>query len=178
MHGHRDMEIVTFVRQGAISHRDSQGNAGRTVAGDVQVMSAGTGIFHAEHNLEKQDTAIFQIWIVPKERGIAPRWETARFTGSAEDGALPLLASGRDEDSDKHALYIHQDAAIYGGRMQAGQSLQQPVKHQAYVLVSTGSVTADGKTLQAGDGAEITGLHDVELNAVEAAEVIVIDVPA
>ena len=94
MHPHRDMEIITFVRRGAITHMDSRGNKGRTEAGDVQVMSAGTGIMHAEHNAERETTAIFQIWILPKEAGITPRWESARYAQREAVDALPLVDQG------------------------------------------------------------------------------------
>jgi redox-sensitive bicupin YhaK (pirin superfamily) len=98
LHGHRDMEIITFVRQGAITHRDHLGNEGRTEAGDVQVMSAGKGILHAEYNQEDEPTRIFQIWIRPQESGVKPRWEQRRFPSADRGGRLIALASGRDDD--------------------------------------------------------------------------------
>ena len=178
-HPHRDMEIITYVRQGAITHRDSLGNAGRTAAGDVQVMSAGTGVLHSEHNLEAEDTRLYQIWIVPNQQGVPPRWEARAFpkTWVADGGALPLLVSGRPEDAGKDALLIHQDAAIFGGRLLAGATVRQPIKYQAYVLASVGSVTIGGQTLHQGDGAEITGTDTLTLHAGTDAEVLVIDVP-
>lgn len=177
MHGHRDMEIITFVRSGAITHRDSRGNEGRTTAGDVQVMSAGIGIFHSEHNLESEDTVIFQIWIVPDKCGITPRWDLASYAHKQATTTLPLLVSGRAEHKATDALFINQDAAIYGGKLQAGQSLQQAIVHQAYVLVSSGQVEVDGQTLQQGDGAEVTQQALIQLRAVTDSEVILIDVP-
>ena len=106
MHPHREMEIITYVRSGAITHRDNLGNEGRTEAGDVQVMSAGSGIVHSEHNEEDVDTNLYQIWIETKEEGVAPDWDAAKFpkTPGAE---LSLLVSGRAEDKDAGALYIH-----------------------------------------------------------------------
>ena len=109
-HPHRDMEIVTFVRTGAISHRDSLGNEGRTAAGDVQVMSAGTGITHAEMNLEDEDTTLFQIWILPDRRGEAPGWGQREFPKAGREGGFAILASGTPEEDD--ALPIRTDAKV------------------------------------------------------------------
>ena len=177
MHAHRDMEIITFVRSGAITHRDSHGNHGRTEAGSVQVMSAGRGIHHSEFNLESEDTSIFQIWIEPKEDGITPRWDMASFNREAVSGALPLLASGRSEDEGKGALYIHQDAAISGGSVKAGTEIVQAIKGQAYILVSSGEIEIYGQSLPKGTGLEVTDLESLSFKALTDAEVIVIDVP-
>ena len=175
-HPHSDMEIITFVRSGAISHRDSEGNAGRTEAGDVQVMSAGTGVFHSEENAEAVDTTLYQIWIEPAQTGVAPRWDARQFA-SAPGEALALLVSGRAEDEGKGALFIHQDAAIWGGRLAKGAKLTQPLKHLGYALVSEGSVMIDGVELQRGDGAEIRAADAVAIEALTEAEVLLIDVP-
>ena len=109
-HPHRDMEIITYVREGAITHEDSLGNRGRTEAGDVQVMSAGTGIRHAEYNVEDEPTELFQIWIEPARRGVAPRWDAKPFPKGDRAGRWVTLASGRPDGGD--ALTIHQDAAV------------------------------------------------------------------
>ncbi len=178
MHGHRDMEIITFVREGAITHEDSRGNKGRTEAGDVQVMSAGTGIFHSEYNLENEPTRLFQIWIIPGELGVEPRWETTRFAQREAADSLPVLVSGRAEDRDTGALFIHQDAAIFGGRMKQGKQLSQALRHKGYLLVSAGEVHVEGQPLLAGDGLEITDQEVVTIDAVHESEVILIDVPA
>jgi redox-sensitive bicupin YhaK (pirin superfamily) len=111
-HGHRDMEIVTFVREGAITHRDNLGNEGRTEAGDVQIMSAGTGIVHAEYNLEQVTTRIFQIWIVPDRTGGAPRWGSRVFPKGGRAAGFEILASGRQADAGAEALPINADAAV------------------------------------------------------------------
>lgn len=177
-HGHKDMEIVTFVRRGAITHRDSRGNEGRTEAGDVQVMSAGTGIHHSEFNRESEDTTLYQIWIEPREEGVEPRWEAARFAGRKAEGELPLLVSGRAEDTGKGALYIHQDASISGGLVEAGKEVSQPIRDQAYLLVSDGEIEIGDERLRRGDSAEITELDSVTVKALSDAEVILIDVPA
>jgi redox-sensitive bicupin YhaK (pirin superfamily) len=177
-HGHKDMEIVTFVRRGAITHRDSRGNEGRTEAGDVQVMSAGTGIHHSEFNLESEDTTLYQIWIEPRELGVEPRWEAARFSGRKANGELPLLVSGRAEDDGKGALVINQDASISGGLVEAGQEVTQPIRDQAYLLVSDGEIEIGDERLRRGDSAEITDMDSVTFKALSDAEAILIDVPA
>jgi len=176
-HPHDNMEIITFVRKGAITHKDSQGNKGRTAAGDVQVMSAGSGIAHSEHNAEDEDTVLYQIWITPKEKDIPPRWDMAEFPKTPVKDELHLLVSGRAEDKDKGALYIHQDAAIYGGRIQGGNTIAQTIKHQAYLLVAEGAATIEGQNISAGDGAEITGMDNISINATEDAQILLIDVP-
>ncbi len=178
-HGHQDMEIITYVRKGAITHRDSMGNEGRTEAGDVQVMSAGTGIQHAEYNKESEDTTLYQIWIYPRARGLKPRWAARQFPKDpvAANDALPVLASGYAEDVAQGALEIYQDAAIHGGRLSAGATVTQPLRHGAYILVSDGSITLDGQTLSKGDAAEISGQNAVTLSAVSDAEIVLIDVP-
>lgn len=175
MHPHKNMEIITFVRKGAITHRDSVGNAGRTVAGDVQVMSAGKGVFHSEFNLESEDTSLYQIWIEPNQSGVEPRWDAMTFPKTHATQALHLLVSGNGADG---ALTIHQDAKIYGGKLLQGSTLNQTIKHQAYVLVSDGKIRIDGKTLAKGDAAQITQQSSFEITAVQDAEVIVIDAPA
>ena len=176
MHPHRDMEIITYVRRGAISHRDSLGNEGRTAAGDVQVMSAGTGVFHAEFNQEDEDINLYQIWIYPRKKGVAPRWDMRQFPKEPVKDALPLLVSGRAGDEGKGALYIHADAAIYGGRLKAGVKLSHAVNGQAYTLVSEGRVEIDGVTLKKGDGAEITDARAINITALEDAEIVIIEV--
>jgi len=177
MHPHRDMEIITYVRQGAISHRDNAGHEGRTAAGDVQVMSAGTGVYHSEYNHESEDTSLYQIWIAPNQRGVAPRWDARRFPKQEVSDQLPLLVSGRVEDEAKGALFIHQDAAIYGGRITAGAIVHQPIKYQAYLLVSEGEIEVMGQRITAGDGAEIMHQPLLALRAISPAEVVMIDVP-
>ncbi len=177
MHPHSDMEIITFVRSGAITHKDSRGNEGRTEAGNVQVMSAGTGIYHSEFNLENEDTTLYQIWIYPREKGVKPRWETAQFADRKANGSLPLLVSGRAQDEGKGALYINQDASISGGRVEAGQEVTQPIHDQAYMLISDGEIEILGELLRKGDGLEITDQDSVTFKALADSEIILIDVP-
>lgn len=178
-HPHRDMEIITYVRSGAISHRDNLGNEGRTAAGDVQVMSAGSGIVHAEYNKEQEPINLYQIWIHPRERGVEPRWDQRNFPKTPVDDALPLLVSGNPADAEKGALYIHQDATIHGGRLAKGTAITHPVGRAAYLLVSEGTVEIEGAgTLKKGDGLSAEGEEALRIRAPEEAEILVIDIPA
>jgi redox-sensitive bicupin YhaK (pirin superfamily) len=172
-HSHKNMEIITYVREGAITHRDSNGNVGRTLAGDVQVMSAGTGVYHSEFNLESEDTNIFQIWIEPNLQEVKPRWDSYKFPKEPTADALMLLVSG-----DGNApLSIHQDAFIYAGHLIEGTELIHSIKHQAYVLVSEGSLEVEGCLLNKGDGLEVAELSSMNMKAQSDARVLVIDVP-
>ena len=171
-HPHRDMEIITYVRQGAISHKDSRGNSGRTEAGDVQVMSAGTGIFHSEHNHEDVDTNLYQIWIEPNKLGVEPRWDSHEFPSESNEDELTLLVSG-----DKNApLFIHADAKIFAGNIVAGNEITQKLDKDGYLLVSKGSVLVGDIKLGKGDAAEITQQSEVAIIAEEDSEVLLIDV--
>lgn len=172
-HPHRDMEIITYVRSGAITHRDDQGNEGRTTAGNVQVMSAGTGIRHSEHNLEDEVASLYQIWIRPRSRGIAPSWSTAEFPKRAAAGKLALLVSGEGDAP----LSIHQDARIFAGTLEAGVSLTHAIKGKAYVLVSEGDATISGVAGARGDGFAISDETDVAIKTTGGAEILVIEVP-
>jgi redox-sensitive bicupin YhaK (pirin superfamily) len=176
-HPHDNMEIITYVKSGAISHKDSMENEGRTKAGDVQVMSAGTGIFHSEYNAESEDTTLYQIWITPSKRDVTPRWDTKSFPQTPVSDRLAVLVSGQEQHADEGALFIHQDAAIYAGRLTKGIELVQPLKHQAYVLASAGSITVNGVVMHQGDGAEIVDESTVTITANSDAEVLVIDAP-
>jgi redox-sensitive bicupin YhaK (pirin superfamily) len=177
-HPHDNMEIITYVRQGAITHKDNMGNTGRTGAGDVQVMSAGTGVFDSEYNMESEDTRLYQIWIEPNEENVSPRWEARSFPKDEVKGdQLPVLVSGHAEDVAKGALFIHQDATIYGGRIKAGAEITQSLRGDAYVLASVGDFTVNGASLNQGDGAEVTGERILKLKAKSDAEILVIDLP-
>src|SRR4051812_42705171 len=151
-HPHRDMEIITYVRSGAITHRDNLGNEGRTEAGDVQVMHAGTGIVHAEYNLEPVETRIFQIWLTPNRRGVTPGWGARAFP-QAEDG-LRVLAAGDGRDG---ALPLYADGAVLAGRLAAGQTVEHTLEpgRRAYLVCASGSVTVNGVELGGRDGAAI-----------------------
>ena len=176
LHGHRDMEIITYVRRGAITHQDHLGNSGRTTAGDVQVMSAGTGIMHAEFNREDEATQIFQIWIEPAVHGVAPRWETRSFPKAGREGRLVPLASGRKDDAD--ALPIYQDAAVLGATLTAGQSVTHTLMpgRKAYLVAATGRITVNGKAAAARDGVVLEDVEAVTITAAEDAEILLADV--
>jgi quercetin 2,3-dioxygenase len=176
LHGHRDMEIITYVRSGAITHQDHLGNVGRTEAGDVQVMSAGSGIMHSEFNREDGPTQIFQIWIEPALHGVAPRWEARSFPKAGREGRLVPLASGR-KDHDE-ALPIHQDAAILGATLQAGQSVIHRLEagRKAYLVAATGRVTVNGEAVGARDGVVLQGIDEAVIAAEEDSEILLADV--
>jgi redox-sensitive bicupin YhaK (pirin superfamily) len=175
MHPHKDMEIITYVREGAIEHQDSLGNKGRTAAGDVQVMSAGTGITHAEMAGKDGDTKLFQIWIHPRARHLQPRWEQAEFPKQPVTDALNLLVSGREKDADKNALTINQDAAIYGGRLTKGTRLSHAVSGDAYIVLSEGAIRVNGTEMSEGDGAEVADERDLVIEALEDTVLLVIE---
>ena len=145
-HPHRDMEIITYVREGAITHQDSLGNKGRTEAGDVQVMSAGTGIRHSEYNLEDVTTKIFQIWIIPTRDGEPPQWGAKPFPKGERSGKFVTLASGYENDND--ALPIRTDARVVGATLRAGETAEYPLgKHRkAYLVPAKGAVQSGGWT--------------------------------
>ncbi|HSE79273.1 MAG TPA: pirin family protein [Alphaproteobacteria bacterium] len=179
MHGHRDMEIITYVRKGAVSHQDHLGNRGRTEAGDVQVMSAGKGIMHAEYNLENDDTELFQIWIEPAHKNVKPRWAARQFPKDARAGQLQVLASGRPEDRGGDALEIHQDAALLGATIAKGQQLSHALGlgRRAYLVVARGRVKIGDVEVGPRDGAAIQDLHEVVIQAQEESEVLLADLP-
>jgi redox-sensitive bicupin YhaK (pirin superfamily) len=174
-HPHSNMEIVTFVRKGAISHEDNLGNKGRTVAGDVQVMSAGTGIVHAEYNLEAEATQIFQIWIQPTRTGEKPGWGTRPFPTSDRAGKFVVLASGDAEDSD--ALPIRADAKVSAAFLKAGQTAEYRLGKGrfGYLVASAGSVEIDGLVVGARDGAAIKDVDLLEVTALEDSEIVLVD---
>ncbi len=174
-HGHRDMEIITYVRSGAISHRDSLGNSGRTEAGNVQVMSAGSGIQHEEMNHEDAITQIFQIWIEPAQTGGAPSWENVEFPTGDRSGALVALAAGRPGRTD--VPHIRQDAEVLGAHLKAGTTVRHTLDagRLAYLVPATGSVSVNGEPLSARDGAAIRDESVIEITALEDAEVILVD---
>lgn len=175
-HPHRDMEIITYVCQGAITHRDSLGNTGRTGAGDVQVMSAGTGIFHSEHNLESIPTQIFQIWIIPTETGHSPSWATRRFPGKSQTGQFTILASGHPEDEG--ALPLHAKARVLGLTMRKGQKTgYRPGKERmGYLVPAAGTLLLNGQTVTARSGAAIAKEDSLFLEALDDnTEIVLVD---
>ncbi|WP_374574672.1 pirin family protein [Phenylobacterium sp.] len=174
-HPHADMEIITYVRQGAITHQDSLGNQGRTAAGDVQVMSAGTGIRHAEYNLEPETTRIFQIWIEPTKTGGAPSWGAKPFPKGDRSGKFVTLASGFDDDDE--ALPIRTDARVLGATLKAGETATYPLgaDRHGYLVSATGSVEVNGVRLDARDGAAILGEAELTVTALDDAELVLVD---
>lgn len=174
-HPHRDMEIITYVRQGAISHQDSLGNAGRTEAGDVQVMSAGDGIRHSEYNLEDVETEIFQIWIIPDHRGGTPSWGSRPFPKGDRSDSFVTLASGMAGDED--SLTIRANARVLGATVKAGDTLtydSAPDRH-LYLVPATGKVRISDIEANARDGVAITGRQKIEVTALEDSELVLVD---
>ncbi len=174
-HPHRDMEIITYVREGAITHEDSLGNKGRTEAGDVQVMSAGTGIRHSEYNLEDVTTKIFQIWIIPTRDGEPPRWGAKPFPKGARAGQFVTLASGYDGDGD--ALPIRTDARVVGATLKAGESADYPLgkDRKAYLVPASGAIRIDDVQVNARDGAAISDMEVIRVTAIEDSEIVLVD---
>jgi len=174
-HAHADMEIITYVREGAITHQDSLGNIGRTEAGDVQVMSAGSGVRHSEYNKEIGTTQIFQIWIEPKTRGEKPSWGAKPFPKGERSGQFVTLASGYAEDAD--ALPIRTDARISGATLKAGEATEYALdaSRHAYLVLAKGSVEINGVRLDARDGAAITDETLLHITANDDAEIVLVD---
>jgi len=174
-HPHANMEIVTYVRKGAITHKDSLGNKGRTGAGDVQVMSAGSGIRHAEYNLESGTTTLFQIWIIPTRDGGQPAWGAKPFPKADRSGRFVTLASGFDGDED--ALPIRTDARVLGATMKAGESTEYAADaaRHLYLVPATGAVEVNGVKINARDGAAVTGEPLLRIAALEDSELVLVD---
>jgi quercetin 2,3-dioxygenase len=175
-HPHADMEIITYVRQGAITHQDSLGNEGRTAAGDVQVMSAGTGIRHSEYNLEPETTRLFQIWIEPTARGQRPRWDTKPFPKHDRSGRFVPLASGFAEDAE--ALPIGADARVLGATLKRGETAEYrlPKGRRAYLVAALGTVEVNGLRLGERDGAAVQDESALQVTAIDDAEILLVDV--
>jgi redox-sensitive bicupin YhaK (pirin superfamily) len=174
-HPHADMEIITYVREGAITHQDSLGNTGRTAAGDVQVMSAGTGIRHAEYNRETVPTRLFQIWIIPDARGGAPYWDARPFPKDDRSGVFVTLASGLKGDDG--ALPIRASARVLGATLKAGQQAEYRLGagRYAYLVPAAGKVEVNGVVAAAGDGLAITDESVLHVSASEDAELVLVD---
>ena len=174
-HPHANMEIITFVREGAITHQDSLGNTGRTEAGDVQVMSAGSGIRHSEYNLEPVTTKIFQIWIVPTQAGGQPTWGAKPFPKADRSGKFVTIASGFAADND--ALPIRADARVLATKLRAGESAEYAIDatRYGYLVPATGAIEVNGVRLGARDGAAISKEETVTVKALEDSEVVFVD---
>ena len=174
-HGHADMEIITYVRTGAITHQDSMGNQGRTGAGDVQVMSAGTGVRHAEYNLEGETTTLFQLWIHPDRRGGSPSWGAKPFPKGDRSGRFVALASGLP--GDEGALPIRASARVLGATLSAGEAVDYPTEpgRHLYLVPSQGEIEVNGERLSTRDGAAITGEDNLRIRALSDAEIVLVD---
>jgi len=174
-HPHRDMEIITYVRSGAITHLDSMGNRGRTGAGDVQVMSAGAGVRHAEYNMENETTTLFQIWIQPKRAGGEPSWGAMQFPKGDRSGRFVTLASGFADDAG--ALPIRADARVLGATLKAGETVTHQIGagRHAYLVPATGALDIEGTRFDARDGAALSGGQTVTITAIEDAEIVLVD---
>jgi len=174
-HPHSDMEIITYVREGAITHQDSLGNKGRTEAGDVQVMSAGSGITHAEYNLEDETTRLFQIWIMPSQRGGKPSWGARPFPKGDRSGKFVTLASGFAEDGE--ALPIRTEARVLGATLKKGETTDYPLgaHRHAYLVPATGRIQINGVEANARDGIAISDTETLSVTALEDAELVMVD---
>ena len=173
-HPHNDMEIITYVRTGAITHTDSMGNEGRTEAGDVQVMSAGSGVRHSEFNREDEDTTLFQIWIIPDERGGEPHWGAAQFPKGDRSGKFVALASGHANDD---ALPIRANARVLGATVKAGESVTYTASadRHLYLVPATGKIRIEDVEANARDGVAITQKDSITITALEDSELVLVD---
>lgn len=174
LHSHADMEIVTYVRQGVVTHQDSTGNLGRTVAGDVQVMSAGTGISHSEHNFGEDPLKIFQIWLRPRRPGGAPRWDSRRFPKADRAGRLITLAGGGQEEAE--VLQIRADARVMGATLLAGTTVTETLNRfrHAYLAPAQGVIRVNGQRVAVGDGLAAVDEPVLTITAEEDAEFILV----
>ena len=174
-HSHADMEIVTYVRQGAVTHEDSTGNVGRTVAGDVQVMSAGTGISHSEHNRDKGPLKLFQIWLLPRHRGGKPRWDSRKFPKADRAGRLIELASGNPKNAE--TLLIRADARVLAATLLAWTTLTHaPLAFRhTYLAPAQGVILVNGQRVAVGDGIAAIDESELTVTAEEDAEFILVD---
>jgi len=175
MHPHRDMEIVTYVLEGALEHRDSMGNGSVIKPGDIQYMSAGTGVTHSEFNASKTEPVhLYQIWMFPEKRGLKPAYDQKNFSEAEKRAKLRLIASPDGRDG---SVKIRQDNELYATVLRKNESVKHELKPErhAYVQVARGSVTINGKSLAEGDGAAISAEKSVELTGVDNAEVLLFD---
>jgi len=174
-HAHRDMEILTWVLEGALEHKDSMGNGSIIRPGDIQRMSAGTGVTHSEFNPSRDEPVhLLQIWLLPRERGLTPGYEEKRFSPETRRGGLRLIAARDGRDG---AVTIHQDVDLWTALLEPGESVRhvlQPGRH-AWLHVASGTVTANGERLGAGDGAAVSGEKAVEVKAADRAEILLFD---
>jgi redox-sensitive bicupin YhaK (pirin superfamily) len=176
MHPHRDVEIISYIREGAVTHADDAGGEGRVAAGDVQVISAGSGIRHAESNRDATPLKLFQIWIRSNQRGAPPRWQSKPFPRSHNAGRLVTLASGLPGDQD--ALPIRADARVMGATLRTGETINHPLTTagQVYLVPARGSLLVNGESVGTGDGVALSELSRLVIEAIEGAEVVMVEV--
>ena len=179
MHSHRDMEIITYIRQGAITHEDSLGNKGVTKAGEIQIMSAGTGITHSEYNHEDIETLLFQIWIHPNENNIQPRWENVAINSFHEPG-IHILASGEKELENSNIIKLFQDATLYliNGEQEKDLDFELKNGRQMYLVVAKGAVMINKNIVKSSDGVFINNENKLDFNFQEDSELLFFDLPA
>ena len=174
-HGHRDMEIISYVLEGALAHKDNMGNGSTIVPGDVQLMSAGKGVLHSEFNHARDEVTHFlQIWIEPNVSGIPPSYEQKRFDAESKRGRLRLVVSPDGRDG---SVTIHQDAHLYAGLLDGSDRAVQKLQpgRRAYVHVARGRLTVNGQPLEAGDALKATDTAEIVLQQGEGAEVLLFD---
>jgi quercetin 2,3-dioxygenase len=177
LHYHQDVEIITYVRSGAVTHEDSLGNSYEIAAGDIQVMSTGTGLRHAEFNRGAEPLRIFQIWLTPNQFGGVPGYAARRFPGVDRSNQLVVLASGLAEDDATDMLPLRANARLIAGRLEAGRSLSHEIAagRSLYLVPSTGTVRVGGIQVDAGDGVAVTGQEAVELVAMRDSELVIVE---
>ena len=177
LHYHQNAEIITYVRSGTETHTDTLGNSYEITAGDIQVMSAGTGMRHSEFNRGSEPLKVFQIWLAPNEKGNAPTYAAGRFPGVDRSNQLVVLASGLKEDSNFNVLKLRAEARLLVGRLEAGGSLKHKIGsgHDLYLVPSTGSVLVDGVAVEAGDGVAVLNQAEVEFVAVQDTELVIME---
>jgi quercetin 2,3-dioxygenase len=176
-HPHREMEIVTYVLEGALRHKDSTGGAGLIRAGEVQRMTAGTGVAHSEFNPSEEEPAkLLQMWVLPERAGLTPSYEQRRFTPEQRAGGLLPIASGQDAPG---AVKIHQDATFYVSRLRSGDRVAHELKsgRRAFFYVIEGEVTLNEERLSAGDQARVTDVAELDISGARESEIILIDLP-
>lgn len=174
-HPHRDMEIFSYVLEGALEHKDSMGTGSVIRPGDVQMMSAGSGIRHSEYNASREELVHFlQIWIVPNRKGVTPRYQQQHFDAAEKRGKLRLIIS---PDGAEGSLSVYQDARVYAGLFDGAeqQRFELPANRFAYIQVARGSLTVNGQRLSAGDGARLRNIREIDFSAGENAEVLLFD---
>jgi len=178
MHPHTNMEIITYVRSGAVTHEDSLGNKGRTEAGEVQVMSAGSGIVHSEFNREDEVTTLFQIWIESAIQNVKPRWQTRTFPGSGKNG-FQVLTSGREIHNKTGGLKIYQNAALLAATVKKGETLSHYLQkdRQVYLVPPKGKLDINGQIVNERDGVHIRDLEEITFIVKEDAEIVLVDIP-